>query len=444
MSLTQARAGIWLPISPAQATQIERKNYRLRENTLNQLRTSWTRTAAPGEVIYSEGFAGEPVLYVITEGKVELSTRCDDKKVVLATIGKGEFFGEAVLLQAEPRAHTAKALAFCQLTVVHAAMVEEELERASPLLRHIVRTTIRRGRKKDDLLATYTHADFLPGVVSYAHVLALMASTDNVDSMDGRMRRGQSDEVSVPLPEVIKKCRAIAGHSRPHVMTMLGRMEKLNLVSLGTGRADQLSGNSRFGSGDAVSNRHVVTFDPARITERAQQVADQDLDIAINSELELIELADLEALVGVERKLLLSKLSHDEIAEDVFAFRKTKVLHYVEEKGVSYFAKRARGGDLKSLQDIEFLDHRTLFDAVSSTDTYDLAKLGASAGDQAIVDKLFSVMTEARKKEVSWVMRRDLKLDQAEVDDIEQRFLQTIRELKAAGGHPSERMSREA
>ena len=411
---------------------------------MNQQRTSWTRTAAPGEVIYSEGFAGEPVLYVITEGKVELSTRCDDKKVVLATIGKGEFFGEAVLLQAEPRAHTAKAMSFCQLTVIHASMVEEELERASPLLRHVVRTTIRRSRKKDDLLATYTHADFLPGVVSYAHVLALMAGTDNADSMDGRMRRGQTDEVSVPLPEVVKKCRAIAGHSRPHVMTMLGRMEKLNLVSLGTGRAEHLSGNSRFG-GDAASNRQVVTFDPARITERAQQVADQDLDIAINSELELIELADLEALIGVERKMLLNKLSHDEIAEDVFAFRKTKVLHYVEEKGVSYFAKRTRGsGDVKSLEDIEFVDHRTLFDAVSSTDTYDLAKLAASAGDQAIVDKLFSVMTEARKKEVSWVMRRDLKIDQAEVEDIEQRFLQTIRDMKAASGHAAERMSREA
>ncbi|MGN6648603.1 FliG C-terminal domain-containing protein, partial [Trinickia sp.] len=205
-----------------------------------------------------------------------------------------------------------------------------------------------------------------------------------------------------------------------------------------------LSGNSRFG-GDAASNRQVVTFDPARITERAQQVADQDLDIAINSELELIELADLEALVGVERKMLLNKLSHDEIAEDVFAFRKTKVLHYVEEKGVSYFAKRARGsGDVKSIEDIEFVDHRTLFDVVSGTDTYDLAKLAASMGDQAIVEKLFSVMTEARKNEVSWVMRRDLKVDPAEVEDIEQRFLQSIRELKAANSQAPVRMSREA
>jgi CRP-like cAMP-binding protein len=407
---------------------------------VTQQKTSWTRTAAPGEVIYSEGYSGEPLLYVITEGKVELSTSCDDKKVVLATLAKGEFFGEAVLLQAEPRAHTAKALAFCQLTVVHARMVEEELERGSPLLRHIVRTTIRRSRKKDDLLATYTHADFLPGIVSYAHVLSLMAGAVGGDALDSRMRRGQSEESAVPLQEVVKKFRGIAGHSRPHVMTMLGRMEKLNLVSLGTGRAEQLSGNSR----DAASNRQVVAFDPARIVERAQQVADKELDIAINSELELIELSDLEALIGVERKMLLNKLSHDEIADDMFAFRKTKVLSYVEEKGVSYFSKRARSGQLASLEDIQFVDHRTLFDAVSATDTYDLAKLAASSGDQMVVDKLLSVMTEARKKEVSWVMRRDLKIDQAEVDDIEQRFLDTVRTLKSASGMAPAPISREA
>ncbi len=62
---------------------------------MNQQQSSRSRTAAPGEVIYSEGFVGESVIYVIAEGKVEISTRCDEKKVVLATLGKGEIFGES-------------------------------------------------------------------------------------------------------------------------------------------------------------------------------------------------------------------------------------------------------------------------------------------------------------------------------------------------------------
>lgn len=405
---------------------------------MNQQRSSWSRTAAPGEVIYSEGYAGDAAIFVIADGKVEISTYCDEKKVVLATLGKGEFFGEAALLSSEPRAHTAKALSFCQLTVIAAGVVEEELERVSPLLRHIVRTIIRRGKKKDDILATYTHADFLPGVVSYAHVLALMAGSESADRPDPRIRRAQGEEFSVPLPEVIKKCHAIAGHSRPHVMAMLKRMEKLNLVTLESGRSDRLSTMSmRYSAQDGATSRQLVTFDPIRITDRAQQVANDELDVSISSELELIELADLEALIGVDKKLILNKLSHAEIAEDIFAFRKTRVLNYVEEKGITYFSQRTSRGasDLKSLDDLEFIDRRTLFEAVNAFDTYDLAKLLSAVNGQPVGEHLLSVMTEARKKEVSWIMRRDIKTDPLEIAGIEERLLDTVRAIKSAAGN---------
>lgn len=407
-------------------------------NDLNHQRTPRSRTAAPGEVVYSEGFTGEPVIYLIADGKVEISTHCDEKKVVLAVLGKGDFFGEAALLPPEPRAHTAKALSFCQLTAIAAEVVEEELERVSPMLRHIVRTMIRRSKKKDDILATYTHADFLPGVLSYAHVLALMAAPEIADRFEGRGRRTQSEEVSVPLPDVLKKCNAIAGHSRPHAMAMLRRMEKLNLVTLEPGRSERAAVSpGRYSAQDGATSRQLVTFDPTRITERAQQVADATLDISISSELELIELSDLEALIGVEKQVILSKLSHSEIAEDLFAFRKTKVLNYVEQKGITYFSRRSSRGasELKSLDDLEFIDQRTIFEAISAFDTYDLAKLLTAFEGQPVADRLLSVMTEARKKEVSWVMRRDIKIDLAEVAEIEERFLDTVRALKSPAAH---------
>ena len=395
---------------------------------------SWTRTAAPGEIIYSEGFAGEPVIFLIADGKVELSTRCDDKRVVVATLGRGEFFGEAALLGSEPRAHTAKALSFCQLTVVPAATLDDEIEHVSALLRHIVRTMIRRVKRKDDQLATYTHADFMPGVLSYAHVLSLMAGADPRGSDDAWSRRpmqAHAAETAVPLADVIRRCRAIAGHSRPHVLAMLRRMEKLNLVTIGAAHADHAGGAVEHGA--SADARQVVTFDAARVVDRAQQVVDHELDVSINCELELIELVDLEALIGVDRKLLLNKLSHGEIADEVFAFRKSKVLGYVEQKGVAYFSRRSprAGGDVRSLEDIVWVDQRTLFDVISAFDTYDLAKLIASLDDRAVADKLFSVMTEARRNEVSWVMRRELKLDPIEVEEIERRVLDAVRAAKA-------------
>jgi CRP-like cAMP-binding protein len=395
---------------------------------LNRTQT-WSRTASPGEVIYSEGFAGERVIYVIADGKVEISTRCDEKKVVVATLGRGEFFGETALLGAEPRTNTAKALSFCQLTVVPVSIVEEELERVSPLLRHISRTMIRRVKAKDDLLATYTHADFLPGVLSYAHVLALMAGAE-VREERAWGRQGGTGDAALPLPDVVQKCRAVAGHSRPHVMAMLRRMEKLNLISIEAGQAGT---NGADAAAEGALGRQVVTFDSAKIVDRAAQVADHDLDVSINSELELIELADLEALIGVDRNVLLNKLSHGEIADELYAFRKSKVLNFVEQKGVAYFSKRTvRGaGALNSLDDLVFVDERTLFDAVNAMDTYDLAKLLASVSDASLSSRLLSVMAEARKNEVSWLMRREIKIDPAEVAEIEQRLIDTVRSLKA-------------
>jgi CRP-like cAMP-binding protein len=400
---------------------------------LNRSQT-WSRTAAPGEVIYSEGFAGERLLFVIADGKVEISTRCDEKRVVTATLGRGEFFGESALLGAEPRPSTAKALTFCQLTVVPASIIEDELERVSPLLRHVVRTMIRRAKAKDDLLATYTHADFMPGVLSYAHVLALLAGAERAEPKGGWPRRsGGTDagEVGIALADVVQKCRAVAGHSRPHVMAMLRRMEKLNLITMESGQASShLGGADR---GDGALGRQVVTFDPVRIVDRAAQVADHDLDVSINSELELIELSDLELLIGVERKLLLNKLSHGEIADELFAFRKSKVLNFVEQKGVSYFTKRAnRGsGEVSTLDDLLFVDQRTLFEAVNALDTYELAKLLASIEDPAVSECLQSVLSEARKNEISWLMRREIKSDPIELEEIEQRLVGAVRELRA-------------
>ncbi|MFC5427465.1 cyclic nucleotide-binding domain-containing protein [Paraburkholderia denitrificans] len=394
---------------------------------------TWSRAAAPGEIIYSEGFAGERLIFVIADGKVEISTRCEDKKVVMATLGRGEFFGETALLGAEPRPNTAKALSFCQLTVVPASFIEEELAHVSPLLRHVVRTLTRRVKAKDDLLATYTHADFMPGVLSYAHVLALIAGGNaRADVGDSWSRHGvAAAEVSVPLADVVQKCRAVAGHSRPHVMAMLRRMEKLNLVTVQSAQATHLA--NAVPSAEGPLGRQLVTFDPVRIVDRAAQVADSDLDVSINSELELIELADLEALIGVERNVILNKLSHAEIADEVFAFRKSKVLNFVEQKGVAYFSRRTnRGsGELNSLDDLMFVDQRTLFEAVSMLDAYDLAKLLASIEDQAVSEHLLSVMSDTRKNEVSWVMRRDIKIDPAEVEEIEQRLLDAVRKLKS-------------
>ena len=74
---------------------------------------------------------------------------------------------------------------------------------------------------------------------------------------------------------------------------------------------------------------------------------------------------------------------------------------------------------------------------MSAFDTYDLAKLLATMTDQTIADRLLSVMTQARQNEISWIMRRDIKIDLLDIPDIEQRFLELVKSIKSPSMNPS-------
>lgn len=62
-----------------------------------------------GAVIVREGEAGDS-LYLVTEGRVEVETRDEGERIVLGTLGPGDFFGEVSLLTARPRTATVTAL----------------------------------------------------------------------------------------------------------------------------------------------------------------------------------------------------------------------------------------------------------------------------------------------------------------------------------------------
>jgi CRP-like cAMP-binding protein len=70
--------------------------------------TKFLRTYRKSEVIFAENTLGSE-MYIIHSGKVKLTTTAPGHEVVLVTLGPGEFFGEMVLCDSEPRTATAIA-----------------------------------------------------------------------------------------------------------------------------------------------------------------------------------------------------------------------------------------------------------------------------------------------------------------------------------------------
>ena len=74
---------------------------------------------AAGDTIVREGEPGAE-MFIIQEGKVAVTKKIGDTDVFLATLERGDFFGEMSLLESQPRSATVRALVPTRLVAVRA------------------------------------------------------------------------------------------------------------------------------------------------------------------------------------------------------------------------------------------------------------------------------------------------------------------------------------
>jgi CRP/FNR family cyclic AMP-dependent transcriptional regulator len=66
------------------------------------------RSFGNGEVIFEEGSVGRH-MYVVVSGRVDIRRKTGDGDTVVATLGKGDLFGEMALVDSLPRSASAVA-----------------------------------------------------------------------------------------------------------------------------------------------------------------------------------------------------------------------------------------------------------------------------------------------------------------------------------------------
>ena len=79
-----------------------------------------------GELIVEEGESGD-YMFIIIEGKVKVLLKRGKKEIVLATLEKGNFFGEMSLFAGNPRSASVQALTDLKLLKI----TREDIERLS-------------------------------------------------------------------------------------------------------------------------------------------------------------------------------------------------------------------------------------------------------------------------------------------------------------------------
>ncbi len=82
-----------------------------------QLFTRFGKKIPPCTLLFREGDRGEE-MFILQSGKVRISKRIRGVEKTLATLEKGEFFGEMAILNDKPRSATAETVDECEMLVI--------------------------------------------------------------------------------------------------------------------------------------------------------------------------------------------------------------------------------------------------------------------------------------------------------------------------------------
>ncbi|MGE4062306.1 MAG: cyclic nucleotide-binding domain-containing protein [Rhodospirillaceae bacterium] len=106
-------------------------------------------TFPKGKVLFKQGESGDAA-YIVNSGAVGLYREAQGRKIPLATVRKGELFGEMAVIDGSPRMATAFALEDSKLTVIPIETMLEKMKKADPFIRAMIHMLMNNLRSVHD------------------------------------------------------------------------------------------------------------------------------------------------------------------------------------------------------------------------------------------------------------------------------------------------------
>ncbi len=107
-------------------------------------------TFQDGQVIFKEGANGDWI-YVVDEGKIELSKQVEGRKVVIEILNPGDIFGEMAYIDKTPRSATATAVGTTVVGILDRDFFDKEFNKLSKDFQQMLKTVAFRLRKTTEM-----------------------------------------------------------------------------------------------------------------------------------------------------------------------------------------------------------------------------------------------------------------------------------------------------
>lgn len=116
-------------------------------------------------VLFQEGDLGEE-MYIVQSGKVKISKRIRGVEKTLATLEKGEFFGEMAILNDKPRSATAETIEDCDMLVIDRKTFEALIRGNAEIAVRFIKRLADRLRETNDQMESLMIKDNTSRLVS--------------------------------------------------------------------------------------------------------------------------------------------------------------------------------------------------------------------------------------------------------------------------------------
>jgi CRP/FNR family transcriptional regulator, cyclic AMP receptor protein len=130
-----------------------------------QLFSRFGKKISANTVLFHEGDAGEE-MFIIQTGRVKISKRIRGVEKTLATLEKGEFFGEMAILNDKPRSATAETMDSCEMLVIDRKTFEALIRGNAEIAVRFIKRLADRLREANDQMESLMIKDNTSRLVS--------------------------------------------------------------------------------------------------------------------------------------------------------------------------------------------------------------------------------------------------------------------------------------
>jgi CRP-like cAMP-binding protein len=143
-----------------------------------QLYARFGKKIPTGTVLFREGDRGEE-MFILQAGRVKISKRIRGVEKTLATLDKGEFFGEMAILNDKPRSATAETIEDCDMLVIDRKTFEALIRGNAEIAVRFIKRLADRLRETNDQMEALMIKD------NTSRLLSILAKRVKDEKMSG-------------------------------------------------------------------------------------------------------------------------------------------------------------------------------------------------------------------------------------------------------------------